>query len=876
MTEALKSKGCGAFALNCPKFLLCGMVLMVAIETSSAAPPISTDSPICFFTNVAACLLSSEMNLNSTQIEIYPINQYTPAVHRLLQVTANIYDASTNSYFPSVFRPLFTRDQGGLGTNLYVSGYACVPFVTGAGDPQLAMPVDAAALATISDPVINLATNVYGVPWIIGVKKGFPNFNEFVEEDIVGVTLRLQMMRDTNSEVLHYPKVYLTKTNQMYLFSINSSIGLDFWNSYKSNLTDNVTVVYRGITWLTITNDDPGFNSHPGVGQPMGFAYANTNYIGPLYASYWPGSSPWGNAEPNGSGQPNPGSFFTPLNVIAYPVLTNSVYRTSYAYLTPGTLAGFTGPCLIPTNYFGSLGMTMLFETNTPGFPLPHFGLVSTNRLQVFILDGTNGSYNVIDYAHFEQNSSRFLNSEIFTDDPDGVMYPSHNVGVWNTNIDLVRGVPYGIENQIGISRGLDRIGVSVGEPPAEDGVWQPDSQAMQYGTFIPAQQALFLAFFQPYGTVAHISDSYGLASASNIQASVIAPYAPTRFAVGYTILQANDPLVHYLASDLALSLPAGLLDLPFNYNNSITNVPTPAYFNLGALNYNYQPWLGNPSWNNPGLDTNAYNLAERDPLVTQPDNWNFPNGPAFNADWLGQVHRGTPWQTIYLKATDILASSNGLAVWENWTGDADATDAMAMAPVRDWHLAGLLASLFNTNSVQSLFSVNNPDPNAWTVLLNGLTAWENTLPGQYDPVIISSNSPQALVIANAIQSARINQPGQSFADIGDILATPQLAEQSPFLNSNTNINDEAYEMIPSQLLSLLRMDSVGSVAAANGQAVVQFTGSDGHSYAIEFSPDLVNWTRISTNWPAGDVFNFTISPPLNATAQFYRSVMLK
>jgi hypothetical protein len=150
MTEALKSKGCGAFALNCPKFLLCGMVLMVAIETSSAAPPISTDSPICFFTNVAACLLSSEMNLNSTQIEIYPINQYTPAVHRLLQVTANIYDASTNSYFPSVFRPLFTRDQGGLGTNLYVSGYACVPFVTGAGDPQLAMPVDAAALATIS------------------------------------------------------------------------------------------------------------------------------------------------------------------------------------------------------------------------------------------------------------------------------------------------------------------------------------------------------------------------------------------------------------------------------------------------------------------------------------------------------------------------------------------------------------------------------------------------------------------------------------------------------------------------------------------------------------------------------------------------------
>ena len=55
--------------------------------------------------------------------------------------------------------------------------------------------------------------------------------------------------------------------------------------------------------------------------------------------------------------------------------------------------------------------------------------------------------------------------------------------------------------------------------------------------------------------------------------------------------------------------------------------------------------------------------------------------------------------------------------------------------------------------------------------------------PPQFASITISSNSPQASLIARAIQSARINQPGQYFADIGGILAVPQLTSQSPFLN---------------------------------------------------------------------------------------------
>jgi hypothetical protein len=162
--------------------------------------------------------------------------------------------------------------------------------------------------------------------------------------------------------------------------------------------------------------------------------------------------------------------------------------------------------------------------------------------------------------------------------------------------------------------------------------------------------------------------------------------------------------------------------------------------------------------------------------------------------------------------------------------------------------------------------------------LLNGLTASTN-IPDQSDFVLISLNSPQAMAIANAIQSERATQPSQIFSDVGDILATPQLAEQSPFLtglNATNSISDANYEIISSQLLSLLRADSTGSIALTNSQPVVQFTGYDGHPYAIQTSSDLVNWVSISTNCPVNGVLNFTNTATLNANQQFYRLVLLQ
>ena len=396
-----------------------------------------------------------------------------------------------------------------------------------------------------------------------------------------------------------------------------------------------------------------------------------------------------------------------------------------------------------------------------------------------------------------------------------------------------------------------------------------------------------FRAFYglSPLFNDAGSAQAIGAAKATN---AFKAPYTATAVVVQHVSLQANDPLVHYLASDL--NWPGA---------NRYDRMPADLVSeNLGLLNQRYQPWGGNPFY--VGSDPNTYNLAIKDPLVEKSDDWDFPTDETLASDWLGRVHRGTPWQTIFLKATNILAfvqsgqeQTDGLVTWMDWTGDSDTTDAIAMAPVQDWHLASLLASMLNTNDFRILFSVNNLDPNAWLVLFDGLTALTNNLPDidlnpifeappQFASLVISSNSPQASTLASSIEAARAGQPDGFFRDVGDILAIPQLTGQSPFLNWNDNvqqqngISDEAYEMIPSQLLPVLRADSIGSIMPASGQAIVQFTGYDDHAYEVQVSSDLMNWTNIGTNYPVNGLFSSTNIVTMKTSPQFYRSILLQ
>jgi hypothetical protein len=76
------------------------LLLLAALfpAAGSAAERVHTSCSFESFTNLAARLFQSQFNgsLTPSQIQVYPANQYTPAVHRLLQLAANICDATTN------------------------------------------------------------------------------------------------------------------------------------------------------------------------------------------------------------------------------------------------------------------------------------------------------------------------------------------------------------------------------------------------------------------------------------------------------------------------------------------------------------------------------------------------------------------------------------------------------------------------------------------------------------------------------------------------------------------------------------------------------------------------------------------------------------
>jgi hypothetical protein len=339
------------------KFILpAALVSVLMLPALPAAPIFDTECPVSFFNTVADRLLrestanwlnqdfaayTNNFGASTTQpfgvgnIPVYVGGQfvYTPAVQRLLQVTANICDATTTNFYPTVFRPLFGTDGAG---DVYITGYTNLNSasgpntVSGPSDIQLSQPFDVATIAALPAAITNVPDNIYGVPWIIGVKKGFPNFNEFALENNLAIMRRLQLTRITNSSPVIAPTI--TSTNQMYLMSLTGSLGVELWNSYAASYPGTILIGVNENVFLTITNDDPGFDSHPGIAQPISFL---TNALYTINS--WPGTG----ATPWYGGSPNPSSFV--IAIFTGPTLTNSVYRSPYA--TPATVpSGLTPP----------------------------------------------------------------------------------------------------------------------------------------------------------------------------------------------------------------------------------------------------------------------------------------------------------------------------------------------------------------------------------------------------------------------------------------------------------------------------------------------------------------------------------------------------
>ena len=366
----------------------------------------------------------------------------------------------------------------------------------------------------------------------------------------------------------------------------------------------------------------------------------------------------------------------------------------------------------------------------------------------------------------------------------------------------------------------------------------------------------------------------------SNVFYVPLDPYTPLYL---HTTLQANDPFVHYMTSDLSLRAP--------NVTNLTFFSSSPPLPNLGQLNDRYEPWGGNPFYGSSRSGVGPIQIAAKDPLIYRSDMWNFPANQPLAFDWVGQVHRGTPWQTVFLKSTNVLQQTGSpaqdLFSWQVWTGDnlvrpdwkggpGLVADALFTAPTNDWQLVSRLSPLFNTNDVRLLASENQTTPEAWSALLDGLLVVTNPAFGELDSLPISSNSPLTRAIGQALTANQAVQSNRLFGGLGDILATAELSVASPWLtNAAGGFDDASLEIIPSQLLSRLRPDSWGSVNLGNpgDRFEFSFSGFDDYAYSIQRTTNLVNWITVGTFTPTNG--SFRVSVETNATFQFYRSLLV-
>lgn len=738
-----------------------------------------------FFTNAADRLLRAQFprdNISVTNIPVYRNGQliYSPVIHRMLQLAANMYEATTNAAYPSVYKPYFRREQLGStdATNsyVYIAGFELVDEVFNLGNPfagDFSAPIDIVDNPTaVSDSDSATHINIFGVPWVVGARKGLPNLNEVTSSTRFNFTRRLLATKPGVGET---PPSQIQFSQQL-LMDLWAELGVEFWNSYKTPYTNARVHVY-GTFGFSLTNSD-GYVSSSTI----------TTYTASTNVAEWRG---YGNTPT----APDPRSFVVPLRT-NFTILKNAVYD-SVANIFKGT-------------------NTAPFESVTTR-PV-RWGFMITNHVRA-IIAAPNGR--VLDYVHLRGPIRyRDLSEEVRT-----TGYGTE--GLWNTNLTTSAPiVPEGVNFQVRIS---------LGDPSVPISDWNSFGVNQAAGNTKDKEIAKFRAFY--YSQVGNYN---GFTSPNPVERTVQVPFTPTRSVAQRVSWQVNDPLVHYLAEDL--------LDIERTIETDVIQPPgtvTNLLPNIGRLNDRYNPWGGNPA---KGLVRTEYdvNIALKDPGITSSDAWDFPTNKLGNIGWLGRVHRGTPWQTIYMKSADIIRtngviSSLGLSQWSRWSGHLNPIAATNSAPVTDRLVFDLFTTTPNDNAARGRLSVNQTNLAAWSAVLSGVLVVSNQPNGaltvmEIQPAALSPQVGEIVwgIIATKTQRTRIGNnefdiyPQHQFRRVGDILAVPHLSEGSPFIVTNNlvtgklfGLNDAVIERIPQQIMSLLTLPkSPRFVIYSYGQAL--------------------------------------------------------
>jgi hypothetical protein len=299
------------------------------------------------------------------------------------------------------------------------------------------------------------------------------------------------------------------------------------------------------------------------------------------------------------------------------------------------------------------------------------------------------------------------------------------------------------------------------------------------------------------------IAFSTFLKTASNSPVAITnqAPFTPQVKVCHRLDWQANDPLVHYMDEDLRRPEGPRFSGAHTNYAGDRLK------FNILKENEAYKPWRPDGvDVSDPSKGKLYANLHITDPNIHTSDNWEFPTNKFPSIGWLGRVHRGTPWQTIYFKP---------------WfpTQDWGAVHySMRAHPTNDWRLADIFTVAQHPNASRGRLSVNQTNVAGWSAVLSGIpiTTFAGTPAGKttniVEPVV---NEPYVERLVEAINTRRETLRGKVFHNLAEFLSVNELTTLSPYLtppyapspptSEDTPLRDEDYERIPEAILSLIK-----------------------------------------------------------------------
>jgi hypothetical protein len=571
----------------------------IFVERTATLQPMD---PLAMFRQVAGRLFATDGRTGSdgrlithTNILLWPTNDYDAAAHRVLQVAANLVDATTNRggahpFFPTVFRPFLRREVVAGQTNIYLAGHQlhdevapdeveAEAFVRKSNYWDLRNPDVIEQIPVHPDPTVAQPLTL-GLPLVLGAKKGLPNFNELAVETLVYLERRLQLRRPRINSLPN-------ETNEFYVLGITNVFAVEAWNSYQAAYPRPLTLAVEVDFDMAVL----GTNSTSGATQTWPPVATNFTASFTIPASNWIGRQ-----------------FQVPL-MTNYLFLSNSVWRpTQTPLFVPA-----------PTNFFS-------LTTPTPNqFHIPDWTLAITNRLRYVVLDGGR----IIDYVNLDRMIWRTnlidavtLSDQAGRDSLGSQFWDMRRLNGSDETGDLTSG-------------NWNQLLVSMGYMSVSEIIWRHYSarsytsqeRALAIDAFRRFMQGLPPTFFP--GRNNPISPSGLVAEA---------PFVPARRLEISRAFEVSDPLVHMTVADV--SPPLGAND-PVVLPGGSGALPIQRLPGIKEINKRYTPWLRG--------DYDPYFTAVfRDPMVVDSDAWQFATGHQLSHDWFDSIHRGTPWQTIY------------------------------------------------------------------------------------------------------------------------------------------------------------------------------------------------------------------------------------